>query len=544
MYLLGAYKLGYHINAILVGSQALGDYYDVEMRVYNRSGGLKKGYFFGMNNVPIKSIKFEENKHYLGAGDIVFNFVDSPLDVDDKVEIYYKGTKKWQAIIDNQVTKEGKIELVPYSEQLEDRIINTSYTGEIMDYMFEDILTNSSSIDVYWDNSVINTGDLGAYNWEFQYKQAKSAIDDLMKKLNGREWAVDLSNRFVIYEKSTSITKIIQNINNNWFTELKRKIDTKRIKATRHVVTQKSTDNKIEYVDEVGYDLPGNTYATLDIEKVRRRKDTRFDISFHSTDTTFLKDYAYSDLQAQALLGESITLKDFRIDKYDPAINTYIKVIDATEKQLKTLVNCDSITNWSAGTLYTDDYIEGSGCVQIIGSNPTDSETYYDLGEIKRFKKLEKINFMVKSDEDVGEVLQFGLSENSSTLWDNPYSVFINDTDIWELKEIMPDESSFRYVGFRLKNSRDTKRQFNLLGRNMLGSYAQPSLYTEFLIDRIQTFAFNYNEYEGLVVQKKYKIDNKGLTCDITLSDYDNQANQRFFDLNKEVENLKGTLQT
>ena len=63
-FLLGSYRLGYHLNATIIGSQALTPYYDFQIRFYDKSGGIKKSYFYGMTDCPINTITFEENKRY------------------------------------------------------------------------------------------------------------------------------------------------------------------------------------------------------------------------------------------------------------------------------------------------------------------------------------------------------------------------------------------------------------------------------------------------------------------------------------------------
>ena len=367
-----------------------------------------------------------------------------------------------------------------------------------------------------------------------------------MKNLPNREWGVDINRCFNVQAPKSTVDKIIQNSENKCYERLDVTNDDKSIKATRYEVYKKSTESgKTVYVDQVGYDLPGNTFATLDIEKTKRRKDKKFTVSAAVTDD-FAKSLAYADLEGQAQLSTSIKFKGFRFDKYDAAIGDYIKATDDYEKILTTLTTTDGVTeitdttdNWSGNVFrFTDDFVSGDACLQMVLANKA-NDVIYDFQETQRYFSIDKMVFMFQSDEDIGDLFEVGLAETTATLWDSPYNFFVNDSDIWEMKEIEISETAFRYLGFRLKTDRNINRQLNLVGRNRAGSYAEPSIFSEYFLDRIQFFTWKRNEAEGNVVQKKYKLDIKGDRMDMIVGDYGLQDNEELMDLNQELENIR-----
>lgn len=547
-YLLGSKPLGYSQKTNSVVGITLHNYYDWRIKWFYRDGGIKKDWFFGMEDQPIKSIDFEQNKKLLGNATIEFTNVDFLIHSNDIVEIYQNSTKIYRGLVDSNVdAKKGKIKLIPIHQQLDERLVNYSFVNQTISSMIQTIVENLEDCDIIWDDDLINTGDSSLYTITFNYVTAKKAIEDLIKKLNGREYGVDVNNKFNIYLNSTSsINKIIFNAEDKWYSDLDVETNDDRIGATRYEVFVKSTESgKMTRIGNVGYDIAGNTYETLTIEKTKRRKDSKFEISAN-LNSTFALDLAYQDLQNQAKLSQTIKLNNFRINKYDPKISNYLKCVDDFEKVLSPLMSSSGIeitntaSNWTNATLFVDDFVEGSGSIQFLGSNPSNSAGYYDFMEIKRYPSgIDKLVFMIKSDQEIGEVYEMGLSNNTSSLFNNPYSIFIKESDLWEMKTINVTETSFRYIGFRLKNARDNRRQFNLLGRNMLGAYAQPALFTIFWIDDIKIYTWERATYYGNVVQKSYKINNQGVNCDIVLNDYSLQDSQTLFDLQKEVEKIK-----
>jgi len=542
MFEIGAQVFDESFNPSGASGEEYQYYFDWRVDIFHQSGGYKKSMFFGMENNPIQSIDYELNKHYMGAGDIDLAFVDFSIDINDIVKIYFQNELDYTGLVDTLPdAKKGKLKLVPYSQQFQERIIDASYSSETASNILQDIITTyTSDIGINWDAAQVDTGELTKYTMTFKNSTMKKAIDDIIKLLDDREWAVTANNTFTVYQPNSTVDEILYQAEDKYFTEVKRKINNSKIKATRYYdVTGKTATGEQTGYGQVGYDLAGGTYPTLAIEKIARRKDSIFSISQDNVSSTTALNWAYADLETNAVQNQTIQVKGVRIDKYNGSIGEYIKVIDDYERALITIEDCDSTDGWTNTTNYTDDFVEGTGCQQMIGSDSVNSAIYKDFGEVKRYWNIEHLEFMVFSDEDNGNTLQVGLSNDSSTLWNNPYEIYIDSIVVWERKQIAITETEFRYIGFRMKGKREVIRNWHVVGVSVFGESAYPSLYTINRFDRLRLYTWTRNEYEGNIVKIKKKIDRKGVDVQLTLNDYDLQANDDLFAIENEVRILK-----
>ena len=120
----------------------------------------------------------------------------------------------------------------------------------------------------------------------------------------------------------------------------------------------------------------------------------------------------------------------------------------------------------------------------------------------------------MKSASQNGTIIEVGLSNASSTVFDNAYKVNISSLNVWETKRISITNTSWRYFGIR-------------------STVNNPTIY----FDSIGYYAWSRNEYIGNLIQKKYTLDNKGYKVNLTLNEYDYQANTELFNLEKKAEN-------
>jgi hypothetical protein len=542
------------INPNFIASITLDYYYKWRVDWYHRSGGDVQSWYIGSENCPITEIGFEENLKLMGAGDVKLAYIDFLIHSDDIVEVYYKNNIIWRGIVDGEPDPKGDdtIKLIPYSQRLDEIVINKSYTTTTIASMLSDIFDDISDItDIGYNEALIDLGDTNTYTIDFQYVTAKKAIDTLVDKLDDRYWGVDSGNNFNIYTLSSNITEIIAGGQDQWYSKIKRKFNYGKVKATRAQNFRKgSTSGQSEWVGQVGYDLAGGTYPTLPIEKLKRRIDIAFNVSEDNVSSGFVNDLSYAKLQKEAVLEDTVTIDDVRIDKVNPEIGDYLKVIDDYEKQLipfKTSTGAlitDSITNWSGGTLYTDDYVNGIGCIQMLGSSPTNSAIIYDFGEILRFKNIEKISFMALSEEQTGNQLEFSVAETIGTLWGTTYDIVFNASDRWEAKNIILAENSFRYMGIRMNYTREITRYNNTVNVNAWNEFGYPALSIIFRFGDFRWYGYGRQEYRGNIVKKDYKINNKGEQIKYTLNKYELQANDDFFALDRELQKIKDVQKT
>lgn len=536
-FVLGEYTLPTADQAIL------DNYYNWQVNWFHKSGGRKKNFYIGMDDVPIQQIDFELNKKICGAGKIKMAFVNFPIDADDYVEAYYNGTLKYRAIVDNSVDpKGGDVKLVPYSQRFSELLLNEDYSSQTIESMIEDIIEdNQIDTDVGYNSAFIDTGESDLYSFNFDYKPIADSLKQILDKLDDREWGVLPSNTFTIYANNSSADYILTDETERGYVKVEKTTNYERIKETQREVFKKDNAGDKQHIGLVGGGASSDPYPVLDIQTLVRKKVKTYDISESDLSSTDALDIAYADLQKIATLGETTKITDIDINKYDLDIGEYVKVIDGYEQVLETIIDCDSVTDWTGATLDNDDYVEGSGSIQGNGYNPSNSIITYDFGEVMRFNNPEFIQFMVKTAE-IGNSLEFSLAENSSELWDTTHDIYINTANVWQTVTCdISNESTFQFFAVRYTQTltvEDTQ-YLNNLGISVLGEFFQqiPASVT-FNIDRVQIYHYSKNTYEGAVVQLNYKIDKFGTHVNVKLNDYTEQANEENMNVKNRLEKI------
>jgi hypothetical protein len=540
---------------LIVGRQAVGEsfnptadqvtllyYYDWFVNWYNSDGGYKKQFFIGMDNVPITNIDFEKNKKICGAGKIKMAFLNFPVDADDYIEIYYQNTLLYRAIVDNSIDpKGGDIKLIPYSQRFGELLLNDTFTDATIESIVESIIEdNQTNTGVGYNSVFVDTNESTIYSYNFNYTSIKDALQQVLEKLDDREWGVLPSNTFTIYANNSTLDAILTDEVERAYIKVTRKKNLERVKETRRQVFKKNAAGQKTRVGQVGYDTSSGTYPTLSVENLVRRKEKTYDVSEDNLSSTAALQIAYEDLKKIATYGETIKIKDLDISKYNLDIGDYVKVIDGYELVLETILDCESVTNWTNATLDNDNYVEGSGSIQSAsGYDPTTSIITYDFGEIKRFINPDFLQFMIRSTSETGQVLEYSFSNNSSTLWSTTTPIYVNSAAVWQL--IQGDcSSSFRYFALRYSDTITLSQRYDKnVGQMVLsGTFADTPSPVSFNIDRMQVYHYTKNEYTGNVVQLNYKIDKFGSHVDVTLNDYDEQVGEDVFSIEKALEKI------
>lgn len=504
-------------HAVLSTTEAISIDYAFAWAVgfYHKSGGLKKDLvIFGSTQCPIKNMKIELNKRLMGAAVINMSYIDIPYHADDYVIIDYKGNTIYRGLVDHAPDiDKGQLKLVPYSKRLKEVIINKTYTAQTASAMLNDIITDvQTDTSISWNSDLIDTGETTTYSKIYNYVPAEKAISEIVSELSDREWGVTVNNVFSVYQPSTGIDDMYFQTPNMPYSAVKAKINWNKIDATRYQVLQKVTGGKVERAGEVG---TGGLYPAISLEALVRKKEKTFTIDTFVSSTEAL-DLAYSHLTSQ-IIPETISVKNFNVDRKFLGIGERIQVQGAEEKVLKTIVDCDSTTNWTGATLDTTDYTEGSGSISFSASSSGD-QIVYDFGEVENFRYPERFGMMVKGSV-VGSYLELGFSNDSSTLFDNAIPVPIYTAGVWQYRDF-PRTTGFRYWG--------------------LNTSSGPGSVSTVKVDQISAYLFDRKLYTGNVVKMDLDIspENDRL-CNLTLSEYDEIANQNAIDLQKRVESIE-----
>jgi len=522
--------------------------YKWNIKLYHRSGGLKKEYLFGQADSALKNFKFELNKTGCGAGSIELAFIDFPVDADDYCEIYYNGTKIYRGIVDiTPDIRGGLIEFIPQWRRLDELLYNGIFTTQTAAQILQTVIeaTDDNSLITWNGSSVyINTGSTDTYSVTYEYEKAKKVIDDTVSKLDDRYWGVTADNIFYVKELDSVLDADLFYSDNVAYSDIEFEIDYSGIKATRYKVLKKvSGSSSTVLIGEVGYS--SGTYPPLPIEKLFRIKEDKITVSEVLSDAEAL-DYAYSLLKSFQPI-ESITVNNINLLRYVPQIGKLIRVQDKEETQLTTIVNCDSVLGWTNATLDSVDYVEGVGSVYFNGTVSGDG-MQYNFPKQMRYLLVSKIGFMIKSAES-GRKLSVKITYGTNYR-DGGYSAGIYSDNAYCENEIVSDETTetytintiyipsanvWHYVEFDMTEPIvSIEFYFN----------TNPTTTTKVNVDRIQVMRPYRKQYQDNIIQINYDIGISGEKITMKLNSYDPKANDKLFDLENKINTLETALRS
>lgn len=513
--------------------------YNWKIELYHSSGGIKKTWNIGQSNCPIKSLQFELNKKICGAGTLELAFQDFPIHAGDYILVYWKGDLKYRAFVANKPDpKGGKIKLESYTKMFEYHWCGLIFTQlKTVEQIFESTINeNDDHTGIKWNAAFIDTGSTETFQPEFYPPvKMKKVFDDYIVKCDDREWGVLPTKIFTVYQMQETVTK---NIFTN-FEEVEYDADYSQIKATIYNVYRKdaTTGNTI-FCGTVGGDVIDYP-RLLEIEMLIGGE--RWDIYTVSdviqTNEEALE-IAYADLVAKAVIPKTTQIKNLSLDEYFPVIGEKIKTIDVTELIPRNIISCDTVLNWSGGTLDTTYYLDGLGSIKF--DSVSTPQIVYDFGKIEKWNHPQKIGFMLRTS-CAGQYLEWSvgkytggyssgaygagkysgdIASATDYLWNETQNIYISTGSVWSWHEFELTDD-FRYFGIRFNGT--------------------PSVSPCYVwLDGVYLFLYDKSSYEGNVVLAKFKIDSKGNShCDVTLDAYNLQANDALFRATRKIEQLE-----
>jgi hypothetical protein len=512
-----------------------------EVALFHKSGGRKKLWAIGQSDNPLSKLSFETNLKLMGAGTLEFSYLDFPIDSEDYIIVSYEGNKIYRAFIENaDDPKGGKYKLVPFSQRLKELQITKTYTAKTIAYIYEDVITSvTDDTGIIWNEFFVDTNSSETFTRDYtEFDTPYKIIEDLKSKMDDRNWGVDVNNIFNVYEIESNVTKLLFWNWNPGYSGIKVKNNYNKIKYTRsEVFKKKASSNETERIGQVGF---GGSYPILSVEQELRKKVGKKTISEYVTNDSEALDIAYAELLASNSIPVTINVKNVNPDVYLARIGQKISVQDRDEYQQRTIINCDSITNWTGPSLDTSDYVEGSGSVQFSGTT-TGQSILFDFGNNQKWNNPIKIGFMIKTTK-AGNYLEWSTGDNvpivgggvwggslwgagkwggtstyAAPIWTNTKAFNLASAGVWSYKEFLVLESDFRYFGIRW--TADVTATINL--------------------DRVQLYLVAHPIYSYNVVQAKFDLKNGDINCNINLNEYDLQANDEFFESEKRIRALE-----
>lgn len=507
-------------------------YYKWKIEIRHPSGGLIRSAFIGANNFFAKNVNFGLTERGCETASLQMAKIDFPVYYGCDVVIYKNGERRYAGYISNIPNSENDtIKITPYIQRLSELSINTTYTNytgrEILQNAIESISTDSK---ILWNNSIVKYDDTSVFeNVSYKYEKVKKVIEDYYQNQDDAYYGVNAYNNLYIKERASTISHILYHGLNQPFRSLEYSKDYSQIKQNVYDIFQKSTDTNenvfIATIPDGSSNYPYNSNKNV----VGLKRDKL--IAPNGLNSTECKDYAFAKINAQ-VAPENIKITGIDIDRFDLSIGQKIRIWENEKEQLFQVNACESTENWTGAVSLSDDYIEGSNSIEFSSSN----YVIYDFGEIKHYRKIKKILFMIKSDiagsylkfshgnylggYSIGNYSTYYYSKNStsvSSIFSTHAYISIKSPNVWELVEI-PLTSNFRYIG--------------IMSTSVLNATIK--------VDDIQLYGLSKKYYEGNVIKLNYKLNKKNLTLyDAEIGQYDQALNDEFFAWRKKIATIE-----
>lgn len=521
-----------------------------------KDGTIKRSFSLGFEN-PIKSIKIENNQRVTGSADIDLLYIDFPIHIKDKLEIFYKGVKKYTGFISNLPDAKGdKIKIQPYHSIFDNLLYNGSFTNKTIKEIFQTIVQSKFSITgIQWIDYYIDIDDPALYSFSYEYESCKKIFDDLIDLLDDRYYGVNELNIFTIYQDETALTKIIDGQD---FASLSIEQNYDDIEQTRFQLFQKDIDDNNVRVGEIGYDSEESAdFPPIDLENIVFQKEGKYNINISDYSLLECQTLGYSKLLSLQA-PYSVKVKGINIDSYYPRIGDKVRLVDQLFLANKTVLNCSQVTNdadlnffsdgndeWNSinGTVSIDlvNYVNNKKSVKYATETGKENTLYYNFVNYLKIENPRKLNFMVRSNKITTFKLQ--LIAGSNALIDESGN-FLIDEDGFFLGD---DDGIVKEINFSIENvNKWILKTIDLKSYTVEKikkiSFIFPSMSSEANINigDVSIFADWKDEIEGNVKKVNITIDDKkNNLADIELNTYSRQLNDTFFALEKKVKELE-----
>lgn len=377
------------IDPIIVWSD-----YDTVLTLLTADGGLKGKWHYHQRSVsPVSKIQCERTLKGCGSGEVVFAYLDLPIDAGDVFEIRFRGDLVYEAIVENDVEiSDPTAKLKPRTEKLKGVLFTGSYPiGVSVKDILEDVITASETdTGIIWDSDSVDVGitppQLAV---EYNDSLANKVIDEIVK-LAGSDfyWGVGPDRVFFVRQYSTdTIHRRFYVQDNPVCGKVKINKDYSQVKLTRAHVWKKNTSTKeLAFVGAVGY---GGSYPVLEIENKIGKIEGVLTASEYLQDADALT-WAYESLRRDARQRQQISIDSVDIQEYVPEPGDNIMAEDGIKPALLPICSCESVTGWTGGVLSPGTGRDKSASIEIFGSAV---EAVYDMGRVDSWYKQKKIGF-------------------------------------------------------------------------------------------------------------------------------------------------------
>jgi hypothetical protein len=403
--------------------------------------------------------------------------------------------------------------------------------------LIDNLLNNlSGQTGILYNETYISLTSTETISPTYDYAKANTILKEIEEQQDNRFSGYDEDNYYYIRPYSTEVDYYIYYNDFPPFSGIESKIDDKKIKLTRAQVFQKSTIlNENIRIGQVGYDSTSE-FQSLNIEQFVGIKEGKITVP-SGLDSTQSLDYAYKQIISNTDRPINLKTKNFNLNyNSDLEAGQLVRIYDSSKLQWRSIIDCESTSGWSGGTLSTDSKFDTYSILFGGSSNAI----YYSYANLQKWYKLYKIGFWLKSDitgsyinfsiaNQIGgygtghySIGYYSIGENTKSVsqFDTDYTFNINVStpNTWRFYSFPIDIDDFRYIFFRSNNTEAIVK-----------------------IDNISLFQYYQNFYDANIIEFDYTLGSD--LIDITLGKFDENLNDDFFQLQKKLEKLEETLQ-
>ncbi len=317
---------------------------------------------------------FKVNKRGGESGIIKFNIPVNYVDINDRVEYYLNGKKKFTGYIESIDSSGRVINIIASWGKLVYQYIQGDLILESTLGAFDIVLSLRSKIEEIGINFDINNITLNndkKITMSFSGRNISDILDEVESNLSSTFcWGVDLDNNFYFKEFSDiPIKKVVWH--NNHFSNSEYEEDSDSL-VSRYIVKMKdsiinSDGNKEDHYRILPKIVGADTdYPPIPLEKEIGIKTEIFDIDYKLENYDLAYNFAYNFLTSQTK-KEKVSLKSINYNNIDLNINECVEcILKPTNNYYKVIdFNDFTINNSRINNLYSSDILDIDDAIEF-----------------------------------------------------------------------------------------------------------------------------------------------------------------------------------
>lgn len=343
-----------------------------------------------------KAYEFNLNKRGGSSGKISFNIPLDNININDKVEYFLNGTKKFVGYIESIDNSGLNVTVIPIWGRLIHQYIQGDLILESTKGVLDIVLSLREKIEemgIIFDEKNIDLNNDKQITISFSGKNVSDILDEVEENISkSYSWGVDINNTFYFKEFSNIPTKKL-NWHNNHFSESEYTEDSSDL-VSRYIIKMKDsiTDENGE-VKEVYRALPkivgaDKLYPAIPLEKEIGIKTDIFELNYKLENYDLAYEYVYQFLTNQEK-KESVQLKNINYNLTDININECVECILKPTNNFYKIIDFNDFTIIEShlNDIYSSDIIDIDSSIETRKYPNYKQQNSVKLSDIDKYYK-------------------------------------------------------------------------------------------------------------------------------------------------------------